>query len=329
MCDPDTKLIRAYPYEYRGCTVWLVDTPGFDDTVRPDIDVLEDLAFWLKVASDQKFQLAGIIHLHRITDIRMGGAAYKDLKMFQKFCGQESFPSVVLATTMWPKNPSKEEIGREEELRTRFYQNMIDEGRGAKMVRHMNTKDSAAAIISQLVDRVVDKPKSQPLVLAIQRELAPKGARLLDTGAGRELEGERIRIRESFEKQLKENQRRLDLAMEQKDKELVDMRKQQQARLEEMLVEARKREEETRARLEAQMEERFEEKDKLFREMQEQFYGSDGQSNAPRARSPSPSDHNPCQNRRFQQKNNRNGKEEQRSPIAVVLFDLMSLCNIM
>jgi len=215
------------------------------------------------IASDRKFKLAGIIHLHRITDTRMGGAAYKDLKMFQKFCGAESFPSVVLGTTMWPANPSREDYGREEELRTKFYQDMVNEG--AKMMRHMNTEASALKILSHLIDM---QKNGKPMVLAIQRELASEGATLLDTGAGQELEAEKIKIRESFEQKLKENEVRLDNALKAKDEELVKMRLEQQENLKKLLAEAKKREEDAKIRLEAEMKEQFEKKDNKLKEMQ-------------------------------------------------------------
>jgi len=248
-----TKSINAYPSKYKDHSIWLIDTPGFDDTVRSDIDVLEDLAYWLKKATNLKLNLGGIIHLHRITDTRIGGAAYKDLKMFQKLCGADSFKSVVLGTTMWPENPSKEDFSREEELKTKFYQDMIKDG--GKMMRHMNTEESAREILGYLIDR---HQNSKPLVLAIQRELAPEGATLIDTGAGRELESEKIKIRETFEEKMKENDMRLQRALDEKDMEMANMRLDKQKELDELLRKARDNEEEIKARLKAEAAEREE-----------------------------------------------------------------------
>ncbi|KAH7303682.1 hypothetical protein B0I35DRAFT_330121, partial [Stachybotrys elegans] len=185
----DTQEVRAYPFQHGDKKVWLVDTPGFDDTKRADIDVLEDLAGWLMAATKNNLKLVGIVHLHRITDVRLGGVAYKDLTMFQRLCGKDSFPSVVLGTTMWPANPTANDYNREKELRTTFYQEMINDG--GVMMRIMNTKGSALEAVLGFIDQ---PGLPEPMVLAIQKELGKPGATLIDTGAGRQLEEEKIKM---------------------------------------------------------------------------------------------------------------------------------------
>ena len=73
----------------------MIDTPGFDDTFKPDIEVLKTAATWLSEAYQKDLLLTGIIYLHRITDPKMGGTARKDLMMFKKLCGEDSFSNVV------------------------------------------------------------------------------------------------------------------------------------------------------------------------------------------------------------------------------------------
>src|SRR4051794_37978067 len=97
-----TVNIGVYSFTHPGNkTVFLVDTPGFDDTNRSDVDILKDIAFFLTTMHANRCRLAGVIYLHRITDPRMGGSALKNLEMFQKLCGTGSLPSVILTTTMW------------------------------------------------------------------------------------------------------------------------------------------------------------------------------------------------------------------------------------
>ncbi|CAM1505055.1 Fc.00g106920.m01.CDS01 [Cosmosporella sp. VM-42] len=67
--------------------IYLVDTPGFDDTTRSDTDVLKDIATWLTNSYQKDLKLSGIMYLHRITDHRMVGSAKKNLFMFKKLCG--------------------------------------------------------------------------------------------------------------------------------------------------------------------------------------------------------------------------------------------------
>jgi len=46
--------------------VWLIDTPGFDDTERTDADILHEIGEYLVQASADKIFLTGIIYLHWI-----------------------------------------------------------------------------------------------------------------------------------------------------------------------------------------------------------------------------------------------------------------------
>ena len=83
--------------------MYLIDTPGIDDTRRGDTEVLEDVAFYLSKIYEQDIKLAGIIYLHRITDVRISGSSLRNLKIFKALCVEEKnvFKHVVLATTMW------------------------------------------------------------------------------------------------------------------------------------------------------------------------------------------------------------------------------------
>ena len=84
-----------------GKRLFLIDTPGFDDTYKSDTDILREVANWLSEAYQRKIQLTGIVYLHRTLDVRLGGAAMKKLRMSKQLCGPEGLSSVVLTTTMW------------------------------------------------------------------------------------------------------------------------------------------------------------------------------------------------------------------------------------
>lgn len=76
-----------------------IDTPGFDGTNLSDVQVLQNIAHWLSMSLKSGVKLSGIIYLHRITDPRMTGSIRRNLLMFKKLCGEDSFSSVTLATT--------------------------------------------------------------------------------------------------------------------------------------------------------------------------------------------------------------------------------------
>jgi hypothetical protein len=55
-----------------GKKIFLVNTPGFDNTYRSDTDILREIADWLAQAHQFRVRFTGIIYLHRIIDVRIG-----------------------------------------------------------------------------------------------------------------------------------------------------------------------------------------------------------------------------------------------------------------
>ncbi|KAF4625165.1 hypothetical protein G7Y89_g13004 [Cudoniella acicularis] len=221
-----TTEVGVYSLQYDdGRTIYLVDTPGFDDTTRSDTDVLKDIAFFLSTAYQNKVRLAGIIYLHRITDPRMGGSALKNLYMFQRLCGDRGLSSVILATTMWTSLESTDagqEVGRkrEEELRMpQFWGSLVD--RGSEIVKHDGTKESAHSIISRLVD------KGTQVVLDIQVQLVEENKTLDETSAGQFIQQELLDARKRFEKDLVDYQESMEAAIHEKDDAMLQALKKE------------------------------------------------------------------------------------------------------
>lgn len=161
-----TTHVDVYAYEVSPVqTVYLIDTPGFDDTNRSDTEVLKESARWLVASYKGKILLNGIIYLHRITDIRMQGSARKNLLIFRQLCGENALKRVVLVTTMWDKVPEDEASKRERELidTPEFWGWML--GKGSSCQRHYNTEDSARIIVSDLASHAV------PVTTALQEQM--------------------------------------------------------------------------------------------------------------------------------------------------------------
>lgn len=95
-----TQVCKAYKFDYKGTTVHLIDTPGFDDTRKSDTDVLKDIAGWLLVAYRDNIRLSGMVYLHSISETRMKGSHMTNLRMFQKLAGLKNMGHVILTTTM-------------------------------------------------------------------------------------------------------------------------------------------------------------------------------------------------------------------------------------
>jgi hypothetical protein len=205
--------------------LFLVDTPGFDDTYRSDTQVLSEVADWLNRAYTQKILLSGIIYLHRILDVRMGGAAMKNLRMFNKLCGEDSLGSVVLATTFWGNVSKQEGETREAQLKARpdFWKSMID--RGSTVLRQDRGATSAREIVQYLIR------KRRPRALDIQKDMVDRHKTLDQTAAGQEVQAELARQRVEYETRMTEIRNEMRQAMALKDREHQDELKKYKAEM--------------------------------------------------------------------------------------------------
>lgn len=163
----------------------LLDTPGFDDTDRSDTDILREIANWLIISYENSVFLSGIIYMHRITDVRLGGSSLRNLRMFKKLLGEDPLPRVILVTTFWDLIPTlKDGELREQQLCQEhgFWKDMI--ARGSRIARSLQDRDSALSILELFL------PFKSGVVLEIQRELVDQGRVLKETNAGAYLEQE-------------------------------------------------------------------------------------------------------------------------------------------
>ncbi|KAF9489933.1 hypothetical protein BDN71DRAFT_249535 [Pleurotus eryngii] len=159
-----------------------VDIPGFDDTRKSEVEILEMIAVWVKQMHEQNVKLAGILYFHRITDGKKAGVM-KNLHIFQKLCGSEALRNTILTTTMW--DGADRTFGEMEEMNLvqGCWKSMMIQG--AKTMRYWNTKESAWDII----DNVLCRRRGQ-FTLDLQKELVAEGKGLLKTGAGEHVFGE-------------------------------------------------------------------------------------------------------------------------------------------
>ncbi|KAH7908667.1 P-loop containing nucleoside triphosphate hydrolase protein [Hygrophoropsis aurantiaca] len=162
----------------RSRRIIFVDTPGFDDTYIDDLEILRRIAVWLAYSYSKDARVAGIIHLHEISQNRMYGSTRKNFTIINKLCGTEACQNVMLVTTKW--QDVSETLGRkhEEQLRSTFWKDMI--GQGSRMARFQNDTHSAWEIIKDIL------PKS-PVPLQIQRELVDEDKMTPETDAGASL----------------------------------------------------------------------------------------------------------------------------------------------
>lgn len=191
-----------------GETIYLADTPGFDDMNRTDTDILWEISEWLSKAHESGLKLAGIIYLHRIPDIRVGGSGLRNLKMFRRLCGKENLANVVLATNMWDKVDLETGSKREAALKEDpvLWKEMIDHG--SQVFRQDKGRTSGLEILMYLIRQ------RSPMVLDIQRELVDQKMQLKDTRAGRELLTEVEREQQESMKKIQDLEAKMTLILE-------------------------------------------------------------------------------------------------------------------
>ncbi|KAF9773244.1 hypothetical protein IL306_008989 [Fusarium sp. DS 682] len=112
----ETAKIAAYKTEIDGNSVILVDTIGFDDTIRSDAAVLRDIATWLAETYAEGFSMAGILYIHDITTARFTGSAGKNLRMFEKMVGAHDLNSTTFVVNKSNGVPYKQGEARLREL---------------------------------------------------------------------------------------------------------------------------------------------------------------------------------------------------------------------
>ena len=112
---------------------------------------------------------------------------------------------------MWKPDSQATNEARESELSGKFFKLAID--KGAQMIRHHNTLESAHTILRKIV-------KSDPIVLQIQRELVDEGKDITNTEAGESITEELRKQIEKHKAELKEVQEEMREALDAKDKEM-------------------------------------------------------------------------------------------------------------
>jgi hypothetical protein len=198
---------------WNGRRIYLIDTPGFNDTDRSDIDTLSVLATYLSASYANGARIHGVVMLHPISDNRMSGSSLRNINMMKAMCGFESYANFAIATTMWPSKP---DYAEKAVLESRNAQLLADDSffgalvtRGATVFRHnqkgyrsvLNEGNSAKQIVAHLV-RQSDMHTLD--VLQLQRELVDQGKKLGETTAGIAVAGDLYKLGRAHEHHLRE-----------------------------------------------------------------------------------------------------------------------------
>jgi hypothetical protein len=221
-----TTEVNAYQYTRdNGQRVFLLDTPGFDDSRHEDGYLLEKIgAFLCEMYKHDYISIGGLIYVHRITDTRMAGSSLKSLRIFENLCGENNFENVNVITTMWDlletvdAQPTagfeRERILRE---KSEFFGRMMRNK--AKMRRFGLSYESAFDIIESIAE------SKQRIVTSLQREMVDEGVELRDTAVGQFLQNEFETSRKRYEEEIGILQEEYEEAIDDKERELLKAQK--------------------------------------------------------------------------------------------------------
>ncbi|KAG2023957.1 TKL/TKL-ccin protein kinase [Coprinopsis cinerea AmutBmut pab1-1] len=194
-----TQSVTCYeatvPSEFEDLTkrrLFLVDTPGFDDTYQDDSAILKRVSDWLAKSYKTQMRVTGIVYVNDISQKRMFGSTRTNYNMFKKLCGHKSFKRLVMATSQWDLVESKSGEKREDEMKKEFWKDVLKEGAVIRRIMYEgeDLKDESKGIITYLLDEEQRHDRNRRLkteALRIQTEVVDLQKRIPATKAGREL----------------------------------------------------------------------------------------------------------------------------------------------
>jgi hypothetical protein len=191
-----TQSLGLYECLYKGRRIILVDTPGFDDSERPDDEIFKELAMWLSEAYNHKVYLTGLIYMLAITQPRLTRSAVRIQKTIGELVGPD-MKGFICTTTMWNRTWSQWDAeAKEDELfGTRQFRQMFRITSDSPRFRYGGSRGTAELIVDYLIRN------ARPQVLAIQQELS-RGLNLRHTQAGRILMSEINQQRDRYERNI-------------------------------------------------------------------------------------------------------------------------------
>lgn len=169
--------------------IHLIDTPGFDDSSRLDVEVLQEIVFWLTQAYDNGFFLDGLLYLHNINAPRFEGPHKRSFDIFKALSGEQNYKCVYLASTFWDEAKSRSDsdfakaVERHDQLEDEIWEPLITGGAQMRPVPEKDDLDEASyAWADQMLEYFVQK--STKHILQIQSEMRAPSAKLDATTAG-------------------------------------------------------------------------------------------------------------------------------------------------
>ncbi|GLB39564.1 hypothetical protein LshimejAT787_0700740 [Lyophyllum shimeji] len=156
-----------------GQRIVFVDTPGFNNSLVDDSEILRRLISWL---AKSRTRLGGVVYLHEISQARTPGPAlWKNLEylagqMHNGGANQVGGKGIVISTTKWSEVPQEVGERREKELQEKDWKLMI--GLGTKVCRYQDTYESGWEVVHLILDHVAKKRSIEEDLQEIEKIIA-------------------------------------------------------------------------------------------------------------------------------------------------------------
>ena len=173
--------VEITSFQYQGKKVHLIETPGFNDHLKFNFDILNETYYWLCLQYGSNFRLSGIIHLHPIASPRMSVSDSTKLQVLQRALEPSKRSPIALVTTKWDIIKPEISALRETELKSMAQDSTIVHWNF--VTRYENSQSSALSII----DMFMTKEKG---TLNRQHRFIDQHKTLDETAAGQELQKE-------------------------------------------------------------------------------------------------------------------------------------------
>lgn len=245
MLTPATETARVtahlFTHGASGKRVFLLDTPGFNDTRRDDAEVLRDITFVLAQLHRRAVPVAGLVYCHDITRNRFEGSHVRMLRVFREAIGPAAYGHVVLLSTKWQTLGSwggeawNKAVAHEAELiGTDAYWGDLARGGAVPM-----KWDGSAATALEVVDHVeaLQSRAGRP-TLRVQTEMVQERKELQNTNAGQIIFEALVGEERKFSAKLAELHAEFEAALKHKNEqhaaELQSQRAEMEAKIRDM-----------------------------------------------------------------------------------------------
>ncbi|PPQ73644.1 hypothetical protein CVT24_007630 [Panaeolus cyanescens] len=141
--------------------IYILDTPGFSDTQKSELEIVDMINHWMKSRKCQYIDL--IFYFSPITDIRLSGSKRRTvemLKLLGKISGEEPSAMYVVTTMwdrIWTERAREAAEVRYTQLRDEVWKDLSKHK--ASLIKFLNTHESALDVISNILrlgDQVAD-----------------------------------------------------------------------------------------------------------------------------------------------------------------------------